>query len=944
MSLASSLLKIGLGALLEDNPAIADFAKAEGEKAFSVLQAQLTFSAHEISKKYQDSFDRTLEAISDEIAQKPHFLLPKIRQEFIAQFAEKIASHGVKSDALKIFTEHKKPLFQLEKITKTDLSTVTLTDFLLEQMQTIAKVDDKLATFLRHDDLLGKAMLFFLREQFRTDERFEDSLVVLQQKTLLFNQARMLQIMKQLQLSLQLKASDEFTGHNTKTRTIIEKSVFNLKHLPTDLPEYNLLAFMLGSATSSTGDLKQAERLFSQIIENSQIDEEKALAYFNRFQVRLRDKAYDNALVDLQAAIANNPEQYALHDVKTYPMVQLLGAGGMGCVFLCDNNNPVIDKKQVVVKCFWEKLKGSPEEVFKKAVAIRQIVGNYMPEPLQAGYTNERTFFVMEYLEGAINGETWLEKYGPMDLKTGWQIALQIVQALQLAHDKDIYHLDLKPANLLLKDSPSAVPLKISDFSLSTLAPSLQQEALTRQNQAGLTQFGQAVMETLHYVPPEQQAYTEYDKPSARSDVYAFGATMYHLWTGLSPRRFSEKNLPKVPGLPELLFDCVEELPNKRPESARQLLNRLKAIKESQEKRRKDNKVGQPAPQKRDSAVQVDDLNGKTAQAAKKRIQVDKKVETIALDKPISLDNQALKAYDNVTQGDDKAWQTAREQKTESAFGGHLKGQRIPDKPITEKQESAEKVNDNTQTKQLLSPLNPLDHLRLLWWTLVMPQQLSNYQQLAEENEKSVGKWLLSTLIWLSLLMPILALGLELLPHSAKAWGSETYMMLSALLVVCWLLTGWLGDIDNEKAFHLALFMAFCVGSFIAFSIVFGVMGGMTVAMVIGVAILVVGGVTTAMASIFTVRIVGQVAIGMTAGVVFGLSFGLFPLVASLVAGIVAFGLVVALAGDVEGSIREGVDTGIPSRFARLTFLLLLTSYLFLFAYCFLGGWWLLTR
>ncbi len=926
MSLASSLLKIGLNALLEDNPAIADFAKAEGEKAFSVLQAQLTFSADEISKKYQDSFDRTLEAISDEIAQERPFLLLKIRQEFIAQFAEKIASHGLKSDALKIFSEHKEPLFQFEKITQTDLSTVALTDFLLEQMQTIAKVDDKLATFLRHDDLLGKVMLFFLAEQFRTDERFEKSWVVLQQETLLFNQARMSQIMKELQLSSQLKASDEFTRHNTKTRTIIEKSVSNLKHLPTELPEYNRLALMVGSATSSTGDLEQAEGLFLQVIKNTPTDEEKALAYFNRFQVQLRGKAYDKALVDLKAAIARNPEQYALHDVKTYPMVKLLGAGGMGCVFLCDNNNPAIEKKQVVVKCFWGTLKGEPQELFKKAVAIHQIVGDYMPEPLEAGYSNKRAFFVTEYLEGAINGETWLEKYGRMDLKTGWQIALQIVQALQRAHDKDIYHLNLKPANLLLKDSPSAVPLKISDFGLSTLVPSLQQEALTRQNQAGLSQFGQAVMDSLHYVSPEQQGYT--GKPSARSDVFAFGATMYRFWTGLSPQRFSAKNLPKVPGLPELLFDCVEELPNKRPESARQLLNRLKTIKENREKRRKEKKGRQPP------AVHADDLKGRSAQAAKKRIQVDKKVGNLALDQSISLDNRALKAYDNVNQGD-----TASEQKTETAVQGHLKGQRIPDKPITEKQESAEKVYDNT-----LSPLNPFDHLRLLWWTLVMPQQLNNYQQLPDDNETRVGKWLLSTLIWLSLLIPILALSLELLPHSAKAWGPKIYLMLSALLAVCWLLTGWLGDIDNEKAFHLALFMAFCVGSFIAFSVIFGVKGGMTVAMVIGVAILVVGGVTTAMASVLTVSIVGQVAIGMTVGVVFGLSFGLFSLVASLVAGIVAFGLVIALAGDVEGSIREGVDTGIPSRFARLTFLLLLSSYLFLFAYCFLGGWSLLTR
>ncbi|OAD19113.1 Serine/Threonine protein kinase [Candidatus Thiomargarita nelsonii] len=300
---------------------------------------------------------------------------------------------------------------------------VALTDLLLEQMQHLAPLDDKLAAFLRHDDLLGKAMLFFLHEQFRTDPRFEKTLTALQQETILSNQQVMLEFMKDLHLSLQVKVSDEFTRHDTETRTVIQKSLANLKHLPTDMPGYSRLVLMVGSATSSMGDLESAEGLFSQVIENTHTDDEKALAYFNRFQVRLRCKVYDEALLDLQAAIAINPEQYALHDVKTYPIVQLLGAGGMGCVFLCRNNNPLIKKQRVIVKCFWETLKGSPEEVFKEAITMRQIAGDYVPEPLYAGYTNvfkqERAFFVTEYLDGMIDGEVWLKKYGPMDLKTG---------------------------------------------------------------------------------------------------------------------------------------------------------------------------------------------------------------------------------------------------------------------------------------------------------------------------------------------------------------------------------------------------------------------------------------------------------------------------------------------------------------------------------------------
>jgi serine/threonine protein kinase len=345
--------------------------------------------------------------------------------------------------------------------------------------------------------------------------------------------------------------------------------------------------------------------------------------------VRLRCKDYVDALADLDAAIKFNPEQYALHDVKTFPMVQLLGAGGMGCVFLCGNSNPLINKDQVVVKCFWETLKGSPEKVFKEAVAMREIAGEFVPEPLYAGYANpfkqERAFFVTEYVEGTVDGEKWLEKYGTMDLKTGWNVALMLAEGLQVAHDRDIFHLDLKPANILLSDSRAAVPLKIIDFGLAEIAPTLQQEALTRKNQAGLSQFGQAVMGTLHYAPPEQQGETQYGKPSARSDVFAFGATMYRFWTGFIPRRYLDRNLPQVPGLRDLVLDCVEDDPNKRPYSAGEVLGRFKGIEESQRKIKVDEKAWQKARGQDTQSAYEAYLRGKTlkkyAVAAKNRLQ-----------------------------------------------------------------------------------------------------------------------------------------------------------------------------------------------------------------------------------------------------------------------------------------------------------------------------------
>jgi len=73
-----------------------------------------------------------------------------------------------------------------------------------------------------------------------------------------------------------------------------------------------------------------------------------------------------------------------------------------------------------------------------------------------------------------------------------------------------------------------------------------------------------------------------------------------------------------------------------------------------------------------------------------------------------------------------------------------------------------------------------------------------------EEEQKRLSKWLISTLVWLPLLIPLLGLGLELLPHSSKAWSVDTYLIWSAVVFVCWLITGLLGDVEDDTAFGVA--------------------------------------------------------------------------------------------------------------------------------------------
>jgi len=265
-----------------------------------------------------------------------------------------------------------------------------------------------------------------------------------------------LAIVRQLQtradLSDQIKPRDELTQYSSASLALINKARQLLKCLLPSDPEYSRVAIGLGSVVSSQGDLKQAEALFTKAYQQANNDKERALSAFNLFQVFVRQHVYDKALSSLQKAIQFNSQHYALHNEHTYSIEQILGAGGMGCVFLARHR---FNKEWVVIKCFWETRYSSSDALFKEAFLMAEIAGEYVPKPLDCGFVDprrqERGYFISEYIEGAIDGETWLAKQGKLDVQTGIAVGLQIAKGLQIAHKKGIFHLDLKPANILLQ-------------------------------------------------------------------------------------------------------------------------------------------------------------------------------------------------------------------------------------------------------------------------------------------------------------------------------------------------------------------------------------------------------------------------------------------------------------------------------------------------------------
>ena len=384
--------------------------------------------------------------------------------------------------------------------------------------------------------------------------------------------------------SAQINHRDGTVQYAPENQQLLKALLTQLQRLSPQHPLYGQVSNKAGRVLSSSGALDEAERLFVQLIKKATDKKDQALAYFNLFQVRWRkaftastvsakEDLYAQALASFQEAIKLD-RAYALHDMSKdkgyYPIKKMLGAGGMGCAFLCENHNFKIKGHQwVVVKCFWENISDSLEQLFTEPKTMHDIAGDYVPEILDYGYADNvyqtKPYFVSEYIEGAIDGEAWLEKAGSFDLTTGLQVAVQIAKALQQAHEKGICHLDLKPANLLLRKMDEKVAVKVIDFGLARVTTALSERAESR---TGATVFGQAILGTLDYAPPEQRGYAyRYGQPSAKSDVFAFGMTMYRLWTGKIPHPFRERDLPDHSALRDLLCDCVIENQEERLES-----------------------------------------------------------------------------------------------------------------------------------------------------------------------------------------------------------------------------------------------------------------------------------------------------------------------------------------------------------------------------------------
>jgi serine/threonine protein kinase len=217
---------------------------------------------------------------------------------------------------------------------------------------------------------------------------------------------------------------------------------------------------------------------------------------------------------------AADPSLNDLRMLGDYHILRRLGEGGMGAVFLGYHEK---DNRQVAIKILSsEHARQQPtlDRFYREAKSGALLNHPNVVRNLDFGQDQATAlhYLVLEYVDGC-SAQQLLERFGRLTVGDAVHVILDVARALEHAHSRNIVHRDIKPGNILVTRSGLA---KLADLGLAKRTDETSHLTHTRQG------FG-----TPYYMPYEQAMNAR--RADARSDIYALGATLYHLVAGEVP-------------------------------------------------------------------------------------------------------------------------------------------------------------------------------------------------------------------------------------------------------------------------------------------------------------------------------------------------------------------------------------------------------------------------